>query len=192
MNIAQETINEVLLQLSYVDIMNYCATNIQSRTICNDSYFWMNKLDRDFSIIVNGKNLIPSQYVTQYEINNGRETYKRWTEILAIVFDNQYVEMFSDRTWIDKNYDVIIFRVDKGEYNDDILNILMTRALYQSKINVLEWLKAMNRIPSQEDVNGVARYDNIQVLNWLERHGLIPDQEGANFAAKKEKLGVLN
>jgi hypothetical protein len=48
MEFAPEIVENILLNLSYNDIMSYCRTSIDANKVCQDDTFWKNKLDRDF------------------------------------------------------------------------------------------------------------------------------------------------
>lgn len=66
MDLAAETNVEILLNLSYGDIINYCSINKRGKSICDDPYFWTRKLNHDFMITVQGGSLVPSEYVVKY------------------------------------------------------------------------------------------------------------------------------
>ena len=72
-----ETLFDILLRLPVPDVENYCRINHHAYTICQNPYFWANKLNQDFQI-GDGEVFAPSTYVTLYGSNMDRNTYKRW------------------------------------------------------------------------------------------------------------------
>ena len=50
LDLPYEKIFEIMLNNEYDDIMNVCKTNEQLSKICQDSYFWRKKIQRDFPV----------------------------------------------------------------------------------------------------------------------------------------------
>ena len=47
-NIAPEVLFKILLDSNYRDLTSYCLGNTNIYNICQDEYFWKQKLDRDY------------------------------------------------------------------------------------------------------------------------------------------------
>ena len=72
-----ELLYQILLPVSYNDIVSYCRTSVRSKIICNDTRFWMQKLDQDYAHL-SDDHMKPSDYVRLYGDTEGIDIYKRW------------------------------------------------------------------------------------------------------------------
>ena len=67
-----EMIEQILLDSSYLDILNFCTTNKYAYMICNDYQFWILKLEKDLTYL----GFIFPSYIDHDE--NGRALYERF------------------------------------------------------------------------------------------------------------------
>jgi hypothetical protein len=111
----------VLAHLSYVDIMNYCHMHGMSEKIINDTDFWMQKLNNDFSGLQNVTQLKPADYVMRFCKKNEdfSTTYGRWE-----YFRDSTIDTLS----LQDNIDIIMFHLDTGRYDMKSLNKLICKA----------------------------------------------------------------
>lgn len=49
LNLPNERIEDILIRLSYGDLLNACQTNVQLNSICHNELFWKRKVYNDFS-----------------------------------------------------------------------------------------------------------------------------------------------
>lgn len=145
--IPPELIYDILLKLSYNDIMSYIQSSIKIMRIC-DTVFWMNKLDYDFESC--GRDiLIPSLYVKKYhEIGSGKNTYRRWIHLNDI--RNMLLSPGGEENLdkIEKIYlsisgnDIILFQIDRGDYGTHgaVFNKIYELSLETGNVIVLEKL----------------------------------------------------
>ena len=206
--LSTEIIYNILINLPYNDIMNYCSTNSSSNVLCHDPYFWMNKLDHDFVPV---RGTYPSNYVNTYSINKGKETYKRWiTSNVKTLISNVGLTWFEIIDIINTNIDIIMYQFD--EYNDYTLKLLITYALQKHNIDILfrfdastlnrlgidttailtpmnytlPLLQFLDRIGmqlSQYDINSATFYASMDTLLWLESKQYMPNVDGINSVA---------
>ncbi len=69
-----EITQEILLNLDYDSIINFCRVNKQAINFCNDPYFWLSKAKQDFNVtpdFFKSTNLSPSQRYLQILTENG-------------------------------------------------------------------------------------------------------------------------
>ena len=82
-----EIIHNIVWRLPYGDIVNLCNIDERVRDICrDDEYFWRNKLDYDYTWIMQNGKLIPSEYVAWYKLCNEswRMINERWVNMMFI------------------------------------------------------------------------------------------------------------
>jgi hypothetical protein len=53
-----EILIKSLINLELPDILRICRTNHQINLICNDEYFWLEKLRKDFPLVINDENIL--------------------------------------------------------------------------------------------------------------------------------------
>ena len=197
MELASEINMNVMLRLSYDDIMSYCSVNTGARVLCNDPYFWMRKLDYDFSTSVDNHKLIPSEYVRLYGTNMGRETYLKCRKMLESSSETFHNGLGYGIWKLSDNRDVVMFRVEK-EKNDKIhgrnhfLENLFTRAIRDDDVDLLERLKITGLYTEYSDALRSAIYaGSIKSLDWLERQGIVPNQRDIKEAITFQKIEVI-
>ena len=212
-----EVIYNILLQLPYDDIINYCRTNIKARDICNDNYFWLNKLNHDFSAKgLNGKMLVPSEYMRLYQPDlGGKAVYERWKRGMEVDFEGIDDDTGNPIYDLNINADITIFRLDRDSYSPDIIHEIYKNAIRYGNIDVLnklqqsptesdimeairfdqpqilDWLISYNIVPTREDFDYAIDLGKIHILDWFEQSGIIPNQEDANAAATAGQLDTL-
>lgn len=158
-----EIIYDILLHVSYKDIMNYCASNRKSLEIYHDTSFWWAKLDWDFSTLcVCGKQLLPSYYVKNFgQMDNIQNIYVKW---------------LNDRNEpiLLRNNDIgaIIFNAHKNGYidSDDVRNVLQT-LIRGDFLDELKHLFNDYILSYSTDANNTAiyavTYDKLNILKWI-------------------------
>lgn len=125
---------EILLNLSPPDIINFCLTNKEKKTIiCDSNEFWFKKLEKDY----------PSEL---------RDHYKYGTPVNA---KNRYIKRF---TYVSKNIENIVTDIKHTVYgvlNSKYLNKTYDDDLYRKLYEVYTAFKEyLEKIPvSPEDQN---------------------------------------
>lgn len=79
LNLPVEIMYNIMYDMEYKDILSYCQTNTQARTICSDRRFWLNKLDRDFP---DTKQPL-SSYINPNDLD-GKAIYKRFYSLYPL------------------------------------------------------------------------------------------------------------
>lgn len=171
-----EIIDEIWMQLSYIDILNYSRTCTQARTILKDSELWMKKLDQDINFLSSNNNtiLIPSNYVIRYRPSKFEYcTYKKWLWIYDVC---NYTYNESDghilKSLNDNDNDIWNFIIDlKCPVN---LYALCHLATKYHNIDILQRIQSMNIITFDDDqIFTIAiQQCSIPVLNWLYEQGI--------------------
>ena len=199
---------QILLQLSYDDIVSYCRTSVRAGVICSDTGFWMQKLDYDYSHL-SGNDMKPSDYVRWYEHldRRGIDIYRRW--------ENKMLFMNVDTMVRDGNNANAIWIMSmkrNAPYIRDIINvatkygnmqilqwldpytpniIALAEAAGNGHIQVLEWFEQRNIFSDTWAANAAASNGHILVLQWLEQRNILPSTLGANFTARHGRLCIL-
>ena len=57
-----EILEQVLMNLTIEDIRSMCQTNTNIASICNSKLFWIGKLNHDFTLKSDTKDMLPSDY----------------------------------------------------------------------------------------------------------------------------------
>lgn len=189
MNIPNEISQNILLHLSYKDIIAYCLTNTQAAQICKDDYFWTQKLNLDFThVLPDGTVLIPSDYVKTYiQVPESAITYSRWQRWIK-KYDN-LTDVYERIPYT--NIDIIMFILDIMYNTDptyiDIFNSnleMYDDLLMRGYSEVLEWLYQRGINPSKIYMGDILSMINMNALKWLIKHNIIPyidDPENYSF-----------
>jgi hypothetical protein len=56
-NLPNEILLIILINLELPDLLSFCGINHQMNLICNDEYFWLGKLKKDFPLAINDENI---------------------------------------------------------------------------------------------------------------------------------------
>ena len=110
-----ETIREILMSMSYDDVISYCSTRRSARLVCQDDLFWLVKLDREYR----GR---PSDYVRKYwhPDTRGIDIYRRWKSIST----NHYTVEYPFILCIQNGYnDIVMWMFDNMKQQGMRLNI---------------------------------------------------------------------
>lgn len=194
-----EIIHKILLQLTYLDVLNYCAVNTKTKIYYTDFYFWTLKLDADFKI---GTKLLPSQYIKSYAtIDIDEKCYRRWykakqNNYIKVGNFNRSLEDFTEwynakrlGPYIIDDLDILVWLLDNYDYdilykiNTHIMNNcidqLLNFAIYNDRADILSKLecKIPNRFVFKEFRQHCLRSLNINTLHWLNK---IAKQLGAD------------
>ena len=75
-SLPNETLYNILLTLSYKDVLNFCITSSTAKSICESDLFWQEKARRDFGIVnlnsVNApRDVYDSRGLYRYALNRG-------------------------------------------------------------------------------------------------------------------------
>ena len=152
-----EMVYKIMLTVSFDDIVSFCKISTRNKKLCDDSVFWMEKLDQDFSYINDvGTRVKASDYVKHYHHTDQRgiDIYRRWLEHENLIVVDVDVKF--------KNNDIVIWLLEKN-----VPDILI--------INDLDPLdEAVNALNTQLFVLAslAARYNNIELVNWLDQIGI--------------------
>ena len=137
-----EVLYNILLNLSYPDILKYCSTNQRAKAICDDIYFWMIKLNHDFKIITpNGREYLPSQYVQKYPHSDtkGYDIYKRWNAFRdADPYTSRNIQLQNG------NFDILVFYIDINQDDTSLQYLIINSAVANNHISVLNHIIDIN------------------------------------------------
>lgn len=163
---------KILLPTAYTDIMNYCSLNIDSDAICDDTYFWILKLDHDFTIQAkNGKIFIPSQYLKS-NVQQGHYIYETWlhgiTQKPQTLLNFKVPDQVCDK--YEQYQDVIMFRIVSNGYQSGSLDDLIK---FSAICDDLPLLKSIAQNYGMSDVIWLnagmyaMQYTRINIMDWL-------------------------
>lgn len=171
-NIEQEVLYNILIKLPLLDVARYCQTDLKARSMCQDSYFWLLKLNQDFQ---NGNFFKPSDYVQAYGYSMDINTYRRWDHAKA----TQYKEIFAK--------DHIIKRETyKLEEKKDILMWLLESGLYRNYMDVNDIRKFLNQV-----IDICAIYNDDDILKWLASQDIKYNASDVNHAITHANINLL-
>lgn len=208
-----EIIYNILLQLPYKDIINYCASNRESREICNDNIFWAAKLDYDFSTIdFLEKPLIPSQYVRKFK-EVTQDIYIKWMNhaLYPPSFVNNDIDAIIFRSHIsgDMNSHDALRALEPlviGDFLDELKDLfdngilsnesygfdVAFDAIKHNKLDILKWsMTKMNPKNLRSLTSMASSRNDIHILKWLEQNGVPPDLGTASVAAENGYVNIL-
>lgn len=190
--LALETIYDMMLKMSYSDLLIFCQTNSLTHTICNDRIFWLTKLDQDFTVYTEGGDLIPSKYVMLYgDVNeNGRSIYKRWMTGYNINFDEfvysddfMYKEQMNIMEKLQWKSDIIIWLLEQKPPTKYSLNNIGLTIAKKGNPNLIQWLLGLPN-PIELNTTYITQaliHNNIIMARYLANIGLYPDNEDNNL-----------
>lgn len=164
-----EITSQILLPLSYVDLMNICKTNKDLNKICQDDHFWKLKVERDYGTIADDK---PSNI-----------TYRQqYLDLMTIKDPNEAVEQgrLDILKWLSQNN---IYPNEDGVYE----------AIRHGQLKTLQWLvQTAGANINQNDVNDAAAHGQLAILRWLaQEKNLYPNRDGVNWATQTGQLEAL-
>lgn len=216
-----EIIYQMLSNMQESDIMKYCATHVEAMKICNDTVFWLNKLNQDFNT---DTKFIASDYAIRYYPNeSGHSIYKRWNQYM----DN--MKLFHDNpNMIRMNVDIIIFNLDQGynDFLDEIRTGLFEYALIHNDYNMIKYVQTLNAehldnfeiafsniihenlltfemidmyetvmplntIVTNNSIDEICGIGRIDILEYLESKGILPNNNGSETAIANGYVPVV-
>lgn len=159
-----EIIENILMRLDVDTIERHCRTDESVRLVCEDRFFWIEKLNYDFP----GENM--SQFVDPNDMN-GIGFYTRFRDARLLSLGDI------------ESGDVFLWKLSKGyvdtQRNRDIMRI--NAAVVNG--NAYEVQHLMDGYgPDIDAVNAAAWYGHIRVLEILSDSGILPDSVGADMA----------
>lgn len=187
-----EIMYNILLRMSYKDILNYCKMNREANMLCNDDLFWMNKLDidfgyvpddlwvrlhKDFISIVNGKSVLtPSKYVKAFSHpdKRGRNIYKRW---------NNYIQgiTISDAKYLkDKgSIDYLVFNSARVGLEEISILELIKFAILHDNITLLKHIKEELSVDFMDtDIEFAEMMGHNMIADWIKANiGHFPESD---------------
>lgn len=183
-------IQNILLQLSYPDLQNYCQINSNASNLCNDMIFWKTKLDYDFTTLgINGEKMIPSKYVIEYNNmypESWKQVYHRW-------YNSQNKLIYNDIMYTDQ----IMWNLDLESKNRNELERIFVMAIAYNNTNVISELYTRYDIPSVEKfflTTGldVLEYTQIATIQWFISHNYLSKEVALMVAAKYGRPDILD
>lgn len=182
MDLPSEILENVMLRSSYEDIISLCKVDTVAASICSDHQFWINKLDNDFTKMIDSQLFVPSEYVALYGVpnENARHIYERWLRMYEIKVNDDYPLL--------DNRDIVMFMLDTDGYNDPrytkystgyssryIFSTLYKLAAQYGDINILDTLYGaveLSRLDKRDLEKSAIKYGQIPVLDWLVSKGV--------------------
>jgi hypothetical protein len=177
----------ILLDLDYQSLLRACSTDQYTNKICQDDFFWRQKVERDMGHEVMINKLPEMSYRDQYRtlingmdkvsaIKKGRLDYLIFRKIELDRYDAKTATGYG---WIN----ILKYAADNGVPLGDTANI----AAANGNINVLEWLRENYDTPfDTTTINDAAERGQIKVLEWLYEKGIRPDDDHVFLVATIE------
>ena len=181
-NLPPEVMYQFLVPLSYEDTISYCSINRAANSICQDTWFWIQKLDYKLQYPSGHK---PSYYIMNHEHpdDKGIDIYKRWMR--ENLGSGLYDKIKS------KYNDMVFWMIDRyHKYITPSSEIYEYAAIFDNQ-EVLSWLTMQGVLPDIHVADYAARNGKLDLLQKLELEGILPDVYGANSAASNGHLDIL-
>jgi hypothetical protein len=168
----------VLLNLDYKDLLAACTSDPYTNKICQDDFFWRQKVERDMGPEVMKNKLPEMSYREQYRtlINNNmnKDTAIRKGRLDYLIWKN-----------IQPDYNISRAAARSGQinilewtHNHGILldqEIADYDAALNDRVNVLEWLSKKNIRPSKAAFSNAVESTSTRVVEWMLDHGITSD-----------------
>ena len=158
----------ILLDLDYRSLLAACSSDPYTNRICQDDFFWQQKVLKDMGLEVM-KNKLPKM--------SYREQYRT-------LIEGMYESYAIKKGRLDY---LILMKVVPDSY-------LIDTAAGYGHINILKWGEKHGVILNGTTANNAASRGKINVLNWLYEKGIYPDDRGiirVPFAYKKDVIEWL-
>src|SRR5579883_1526137 len=128
---------QILLLLSYRDLLQVCQASRYTRELCSDNQFWRNKIRKDFP--KRGANIYYTEYLQLWE-NNARKLYEIINSPSKIIeLDESSYPRLSDIDIPDENGDIKLDPRDGRRITDAILPHLDKLPLLRGDVIHLGW-----------------------------------------------------
>jgi len=211
----------VLLNLDYRSLLAACTSDHYTNRICQDDFFWQQKVIKDMGQEVMKNKLPKMSYREQYRtltegmfeshaIKKGRLDY---LILMKVVPDSYLVDTAAGYGHINilkwgEEHGVILNgttannAASRGKVN--VLNWLYEKGIYPNdrgiikvpfvyKKDVIEWLLNHPDVPIDMKtlVSNLVLDNNVQTLDLLETYGILPDQQDANLAMAFSDYRIL-
>lgn len=178
----------IMLQLPYIDLQNYCQTHTGASNLCNDMLFWKTKLDYDFTIQgTDGKIFIPSKYITRYKVSNEswKQVYHRW-------YNNQNNLIYMGTMYTDQ----VIWYLDTGVRDTKTLEHIFILAIKYNNTKVLSKLYSKYKIPSINEIVTTSKLNvlattSIETIRWFILHNQLSKDIAIMIASTYGRLDIL-
>jgi len=193
----EDTNFKLLMRLPFDDLMKICATNKSLMSICNDDYFWRQKILYEYGQeVLEDKS--PELQHRQYYIQLMQITPDLATEqgFLAILkqLDARPSQKSIDKAAYFGHVHIIDYLINRYQYN---LNKIAKLALYGGQVNVLELLSQkgldLYQAIHEQDLGHAALLDRLDALKWLaEEKGFQMDEDVASYADSTSAQSVVD
>ena len=198
-NIAPEILFKILLSTDYRDLASYCLGNTNIYNICQDEYFWKQKLDKDYPGLrqYTPTNLTyQQQYISLYNLPTLEQAIEDYRlDQVILLYSKGFVPDVNQL-----NLAAIVGALDILKYYA-IENILPDPTAYyhaaiNNRLNVLDWLYSKGieypeEIMDESLIIDQMGFNSVPILLWLEQHGVPITFLTANSAGFKEDIKLL-
>lgn len=123
---------DILMSLSYQDLINYCQTNSQYNKFCNRNQIWQFLLKRDFAVISNNQ--------------NAKELYLKYNHTLQ--FFGQHIKIMTYGAFIalmnyipEEYWNVLVHEININQLfllNIGMLSVLILDLNYDMNIHIMD------------------------------------------------------
>jgi hypothetical protein len=139
----------ILLDLDYRSLITACISDQYTNRICQDDFFWQQKVIRDM-----GQEVMKSKLPEM----NYREQYRTLID-----------DMDEEDAIRDGRLDYLIWMKLDPDF------VLVNSAARHGRINILEWAEQHGFVLNNTIANNAAMNGKINVLDWLYEKGTYPD-----------------
>ena len=207
-----EILFKILMDLPYDDIKNYCLVDVAARVLCDDDYFWMNKLDHDFTSW-SGKVLIPSEFVKRFGLPLWKSGYMKWMNddlnsdsssdpdiVIFNMFKTRSIEALEDYNiadiciregYFEELKDLISIAIQEYKVRARDLKDLVYAAINNNALSILDWLnKKLNfiwKFITPRNING-----EIALMLLNKRLGSSANIDTLNWFKDRKWFGAIS
>ena len=160
-DVPQEVNTLFLLELDYPSIQQACRTTSWLRRICQNPYFWQQKLDYEFGPGTRTRKL-PNMNYEQYYV------YLDKARILRNELSQSSLEARLPRGSLDSDSYL------NGLIEGGVTVMMANYAAMKGRLDLLDPLEQMSVLPDQLGADWALENGHQEVVNWLAQRGVQP------------------
>ena len=160
-DLSTDSMYDIMYNLSYSDIKKLCRTDKTIKSLCDNDYFWMRMVERDF-----GKEVAAAK--------PGDKSYRG--QYYYLIHLNGY-----------SNKAVKNGRLD-GVMISQITTDTLALAVEHGYVNILDWLLSQGYVLQQNFIDKAIEANRWDMVEWLMKHDLMPNSYNITYALQHNKL----
>jgi hypothetical protein len=183
----------ILLELDYQSLLRACSTDQYTNKICQDDFFWRQKVERDMGHKVMMSKLPGMSYREQYRtLTDDMDEYvaMRYGRLDYLIFNK--IKLGWSHAQIAAEYgllNILKYAIHNGVSPG---NSIANAAAKGGHINILEWLHDFHDVLFDSDTaDAAAEGGRINVLEWLYERRILPNDNAFAYAVDGRHEDVI-